>query len=66
MEPRVKVVLGKDTMANKKYLEVPDARIAQVEKQNMPLRDRLVEQKVAIEAEIAKVDAKLEKKEKVK
>lgn len=58
MAPRAKVILGKDTKPDQKYLEVPAKRIAMVEQQNMPMRDKLMAQKVEIEAKIAAIDAK--------
>ena len=48
-----RVILGKDTVADKKYLQVSDERITQVENN----QERLVSRKDSIDAQIAQLTA---------
>ena len=58
MQP--KIVLGKDTVADKKYLEVSDERIAQMEYRDLPEKEKLMADKAKKLADAAELQAKID------
>ena len=58
-----KVILGKDTIADKKYLEVPDEAIAMVEYRTMTVMEKLVVDKQKAEALVVELTNRIEEED---